>query len=143
MFQPNQHRTHGLGYETPGRVFVQRIRIDRVRNEPRSILFLMLFYWPCNEHQLPLHVPFVRAHSKITSHFKRRCILAGCVTKARNMLDCAAFVPCQTGASTLKLANLFLSYLNSSRIGQWSEPVTSFKIPAPVTRESLPGSTQK
>jgi len=109
MFQPNQHRTHGLGYETPGRVFVQRIRIDRVRNEPRSILFLMLFYWPCNEHQLPLHVPFVRAHSKITSHFKRRCILAGCVTKARNMLDCAAFVPCQTGASTLKLANLFLS----------------------------------
>jgi len=25
-------------------------------------------------------------------HYKRRCILPGCVTKARNMLDCAAFM---------------------------------------------------
>ncbi|MDD4072037.1 MAG: hypothetical protein PHY78_06735, partial [Desulfobacterales bacterium] len=34
--------------------------------------------------------PALRAHSKITSHFKRRRILPGCVTKARNMLDIPA-----------------------------------------------------
>ncbi|MEA3415960.1 MAG: hypothetical protein U9R02_07355 [Thermodesulfobacteriota bacterium] len=32
----------------------------------------------------------LRARSKITSHFKRRCIPPGCVAKARNMPDIPA-----------------------------------------------------
>ena len=32
----------------------------------------------------------LRARAKITSHFKRRCILPGGVVKARNMLDISA-----------------------------------------------------
>ena len=32
----------------------------------------------------------LRAHAKITSHFRRRCILPGSVVKGRNMLDIPA-----------------------------------------------------
>jgi hypothetical protein len=32
----------------------------------------------------------LRARTKITLHFKRRCIQPGCVAKARNMLDIPA-----------------------------------------------------
>jgi hypothetical protein len=35
-------------------------------------------------------VALLRAHSKINSHFKRRCILAGCVAKAQEYLDIPA-----------------------------------------------------
>jgi len=54
-------------------------------------------------------VPYVMARTKITWHFKRRCIPPDCVAKAQNAWSSCIFALCQTGASTLKIANLLLS----------------------------------
>ena len=39
-----------------------------------------------DKRTLDVLVADIRAHTKITSHFKRRCTPHGCVAKARNIL---------------------------------------------------------
>jgi hypothetical protein len=60
---------------------------------------------------------FLRARAKITSHFKRRCILPGGVAKARNMLDMPALS--RLARSILKICELiFARTLSDEKEGE-------------------------
>ena len=85
---------------------------------------------------MTLCLPLIRARTKITSHFKRRCILPGYVTKMQQYLDIPALLRLAIQAPQhLKLRTYFcanpkggsVDIFTSEEIKNWEEKIKKVK----------------